>query len=235
MARSTIKRAKGAIRSYRCLDPLFQPIYRRWHKSLEIDGHTHARTALSCHLSTLFWECIRSRPNLVVELGVRNGESTKVLCEAAQHYGGTIVSADVEPVTFLTQYPRWHFFQERSQALGRRFEDVRADLRLGPVDMLFLDSSHIYTETVEELKAWLPHLSATGMLISHDTAMGSVYRACDGTLRRGWNNERGVTRALEEALGVEIDERSNFVTKQGDWAISHTPLSSGLTMLTPIR
>lgn len=232
MNRFRFEQAWRILRSYRYLDPVLQPMYRRWHKSLELDGHLPARKALSCHLSTIFWECIRSRPSTIVEIGVRDGESTEIFCRAAQHYGGTVISVDTEQTDFVSGYPRWHFFQEKSQELGARFSHVREDLELGPIDLIFLDSSHLYTETRDELEVWLPHLDRMGVLMCHDTAMSSTYRACDGTLRRGWDNARGVTRALEEVLEIEIDERKNFLTIQGEWVINHTPLSSGLTMVT---
>lgn len=229
--RARLKRTKRAIRQYRYLDPLLKPLFKRWDKSLVLSGHRAERTALSGHLATLFWECMRSRPDLVVEVGVRSGESTEVFCRAAEHYNGTVVSVDIAPPLRLFDYPKWVFYQERSEELGRRFEAVQRDLGLGPIDVLFLDSSHLYDETVVELEAWLPHLSPTALLICHDTAMGSRFRATDGTLRSGWDNKRGVSRALEEVLGISIDERENAVRIDDGWLLSHTPLSSGLTML----
>lgn len=232
--RTRMERVHRAIRQYRYLDPFLKPPFRRWDKLLEVEWHTRERSALSGHLSTLYWECMRSRPALVVEVGVREGESTEVFCQAARNYGGVVLSVDIESTQFWCTYPRWFFYQASSQELARRFASVCAELELGTVDLLFLDSSHIYSETVEELEVWLPHLSPNGMLVCHDTAMGRRFRACDGSLRSGWDNERGVTRALEAVLGVSINEDKNFVGCQGRWAINHTPLSSGLTMLTRI-
>lgn len=230
--RARLKRTKRAIRQYRYLDPLLKPLFERWEKSLALTGFRADRTALSGHLATLFWECMRSRPDLVVEAGVRSGESTEVFCRAAEHYNGTVVSVDIAPTLRVFDYPNWIFYQERSEELGRRFGTVQRKLGLGLVDVLFLDSSHFYDETVAELEAWLPHLSPTGLLICHDTAMASRFRATDGTLRSGWDNKRGVSRALEEVLGISLDERENVVRIDEGWLLSHTPLSSGLTMLT---
>lgn len=222
-----------ALLSLRYLDPLLKPIHRRCYQRLDLSLSKHilTRGALSGHLSTLFWECMRNKPGLLVEIGVRGGQSTAVFCNAAQNYDGAVISVDIEDTDFYTDYPRWSFFKERSQDLAGRFQDVKSNLALSDIDVLFLDSSHLYDETREELTAWLPHVAPGGLIICHDTAMGRIYRHADGTLRRGWNNHRGVTRALEEVLDISLDERRNFVGIQNGWVVRHSPLSSGLTML----
>lgn len=235
-ARSVGEKMVKGVLSYRWLDPVVTPIYRRWDKSLALgdDVSIRGRGAIRGHLSSIYWECVRSRPQLVVELGVRGGDSTVVFCEAGKLYDGKIVSVDINPAPFDTGYEGWHFLQGRSQDVGKKFAEVRADLGLGLVDILFVDSSHLYEETVEELKSWLPHLSPGGTIMCHDTCMGRVYRATNGGLRRGWDNKRGVTRALEEVLGLTLEERVNHVKLENGWVVNHNPLSSGFTMLTRI-
>jgi predicted O-methyltransferase YrrM len=228
----SLKRSVKA-RLLRLLDPALQFVYKPWNKEIwvdSIDPSLH-RGALSGHLATLFWTCVTTKPRLIVEVGVRGGTSTDIFCRAAGLFGSTIISVDVEETSFYTDYPAWHFFRERSQDLASRFNEVRSSMELGAVDLLFLDSSHLYEETREELTFWLPHLAQDGVLIFHDTAMSPIYRSLDGTLRVGWDNHRGVTRAIEEVLNIDLSERRNFVDLQGYWAINHTPLSSGLTIL----
>jgi predicted O-methyltransferase YrrM len=208
-------------------------MYQKWNTYLDvdIDSSRIGRGALGGHISTIYWECVRCSPQLVVEIGVRGGQSTAVFCHLAPKYSGTVISVDVEETEFTTSYLNWHFFRERGDAVGARFSQIRSDLGVGPVDILFLDSSHLYDDTVAELRAWLPHLAVDGLIMCHDTAMATVYRGSDGTFRRGWDNRRGVVKALEDVLGISLKEDRSFVTRQNGWVISHTPVSSGFTML----
>ena len=66
----------------------------------------------------------------------------------------------------------------------------------------------------------------------HDTHMGAGwYRRLDGIVSRGWNNERGVIRAIEAHLGRRYDETSFFSDVVGGFAVRHVPWSSGFTVL----
>ena len=49
-------------------------------------------------------------------------------------------------------------------------------------------------------------------MILHDTNMKRIYRRADRSLGLGWDNDRGVIRALEETLGVKFNEAEDFVT-----------------------
>jgi hypothetical protein len=103
------------------------------------------------------------------------------------------------------------------------------------IDVLFIDTSHLYEHTRQEIAAWFPFLAARGTAIFHDTNMGALYRRADGTLGRGWDNERGVIRAIEEFLGTRYDESCPFVDLRGEWIVSHDPLCNGLTTLNRLR
>jgi hypothetical protein len=84
---------------------------------------------------------------------------------------------------------------------------------------------------VEELRLWMPYLSAKSKMILHDTNMKRVYRRADRSLGLGWDNDRGVIRALEETLGVKFNEAEDFVTVSGGWLIRHWAHCNGLTVL----
>src|SRR5581483_10114582 len=79
------------------------------------------------------------------------------------------------------------------------------------VDIVFLDTSHLYQDTLQEIEAFVPLLSATGMLIFHDSNMCPMldfkWLCANGTVTgRGWDNQRGVARAIQEFFNICFDE-----------------------------
>jgi hypothetical protein len=48
------------------------------------------------------------------------------------------------------------------------------------------------------------------------------------------DNQRGVIRAIEEYLGVTIDENKDFSDQFGDWMVRHWPNCNGLTIMDRI-
>src|ERR1700722_1536588 len=58
----------------------------------EIRKHALPRTDISDHLLPLFLEALAVQPQLIVELGVRSGESTFSLERVAKLCGSTLVS-----------------------------------------------------------------------------------------------------------------------------------------------
>ncbi len=195
---------------------------------------------ISDHVGTLFMEAAAARPRLVVELGTRGGESTRALLAAALLGGGRMLSVDLDacdPVGLPDDArAAWTFVQSDDVAFGReRFAGWCAERGLDPrIDVLFLDTSHLYEHTREELAVWLPLVRPGGTAMLHDTAMAVAYLRNDGSIGFGWDNERGVIRALEEHLGRRYDERRPFVDAAGGWAIRHDPRSSGFTVLRRI-
>ena len=100
------------------------------------------------------------------------------------------------------------------------------------IDLLFIDTSHEYEHTRREIEIWSPFLSATGTLIFHDTNMGKgIYSRTDGSVSVGWNNRRGVIRAIEEHLGRQYDEAAYFCDLAKGYLVTHYPTCSGLTVL----
>ncbi|MEO7167113.1 MAG: class I SAM-dependent methyltransferase [Chthoniobacterales bacterium] len=60
----------------------------------------------------------------------------------------------------------------------------------GAPELVFLDSSHEYQQTLDEINAWYPELSPGGMIVLHDT---SEFAASFDVTQQG-----GVRRALQE-------------------------------------
>ncbi len=189
---------------------------------------------ISDHLETLYIQTVLARPRLVVELGVRGAESTRTLLRAAEHAEADLISVDVKPAdTQMAGNSRWRFVQEDSVSFGALFTQYACEKGLPDrVDVLFLDTSHLFDDTVVELRTWLPLMRAAGVVLLHDTRMRVVYGRRDGTLGYGWDNAGGVVRAVEHVLGGRIDEtRSTIGGLDRGWRFAHDPHCSGLTIL----
>jgi cephalosporin hydroxylase len=190
------------------------------------------------HLGVMFAEAVAARPRLIVELGTRGAVSTRALLAAAEVAGAHVLSVDMVDCSANDIEPRfrerWSFALSDDVAYaGAPFEAFCAARGLPALaDAILVDTSHRYEHTCQELAAWLPRLSARGVIMFHDTNMGDGwFRRLDGRFAQGWNNQRGVIRAIEERLGRRWDETSCFSDAAGGFAVQHWPWSSGFTVL----
>jgi predicted O-methyltransferase YrrM len=191
---------------------------------------------IAAHLSTLFFFAMDAKPRLIVELGTRGGESTRVLLSAASLTNAVTLSLDIEDCSGLDLAHRqcWHFVKGDDIEFGKTgFAKWCAAVNLKPeIDLLFIDTSHLYEHTKQEIEVWSPLLSERGIMIFHDTNMG---RGLSGRLGHlighGWDNQRGVIRAIEEFLGKHYDENCFFTDVANGFLVAHYPHSNGLTVL----
>jgi cephalosporin hydroxylase len=184
------------------------------------------------HLELMFAETLLLRPNLIVELGVREGASTFVFERAAARCSATLVSVDLDDCSVVSQYPKWHFFRGDDVDLAAHFHELcRVRNIAASVDLLFIDTSHYYDHTVREIQAWFPLLSPRAKVMFHDTNMRLAGRRKDGCFQLSWNNQRGVIRAIEEQLTTKIDETKEGVEYTNGWLVRHIPSCNGLTIL----
>lgn len=189
-------------------------------------------TDINDHLERLYAESLPVDPDTIVELGVRGGESTFVFERVARLTDADLVSVDIEECSGTTDYDRWHFIQSDDVEFAARFNNWCADRDIDSnVDVLFVDTSHLYDHTVDEIDEWFPHLSDRAVVFFHDTNLNPYYRRQDGSIGRGWDNERGVIRALEDYFDSEFDETKQFVTICHPFVIKHFPYCNGLTVL----
>jgi hypothetical protein len=189
-------------------------------------------TDISSHLEPMFLEGLRANPGLIVELGVRGGEATFVLERVARRCRAPLVSVDIADCSTVSQYERWHFVQEDDVAFGRRVAAWCREQGLPEnIDLLVIDTTHLYEHTLAEIEAWFPHLSPTAVVMFHDTNLRRLFRRRDGTLGLAWSNNRGVIQALETVLHTRFNERRPFERDIGPWRIVHDPICNGLTVL----
>jgi cephalosporin hydroxylase len=192
---------------------------------------------ISDHLATIFSEAVAVQPRLIVELGVRGGESRFVLERAARVTGSFLVSVDVDDCKAVCgQSPRLHFVQSDDIQFAQVFRKWCSQRGIEPsIDVLFIDTSHLYEHTVQEIETWFPYLADSCKVIFHDTNMKRFFRKLDGTIESGWDNQRGVIRAIEEHLGTKLNESLDFVTIVQGWLIRHWAHCNGLTTMERSR
>lgn len=184
------------------------------------------------HLELMFTEALLQRPQLVVELGVRGGVSTFVFERVAQRCGATIISVDVEDCSRTSSYEKWHFVRADDVAFAAQLRELCRQKGLPKeVDLLFVDTSHYYDHTVQEIEAWFPLLSERAKVILHDTNLRAVGPRRDGTFQLAWDNDRGVIRAIEGYLGIRLREGAPYQDVANGWLIRHWPNCNGLTIL----
>ena len=195
----------------------------------------YARTvkgAIGDHLTTLFIESLLAKPKLIVELGVRGGDSTYVLECVAKMCKAYLVSVDIDDFNGDINYEKWEFVRADDLKLAKDFGRWCKKRKIKPtIDVLFIDTSHYFDHTREEIKAWFPFLSTKARVFFHDTNLRTIYPKKDGRFGVGWNNKRGVIRALEDYLGKTFNERVDFIDIVGGWLVRHTDYSGGFTTL----
>lgn len=117
----------------------------------------------------LYDTAIAVRAERILELGVRQGVSTRALLLAAQFLGAHLWSVDVDPCLEasraidgwgLTQH--WSFIRAESREFLRSW-------RPGPMDLVFIDSGHSYELTLDELRLTSRLLWPWGVILLHDT------------------------------------------------------------------
>lgn len=189
------------------------------------------------HLNTIFALAMSKKPKSILELGTRGGESTKVLTLVAELVGAKGYSVDLNPSPiWLNEKEYWTHFEANDIEFGQTLSKFwpNGDLFSG-IDLLFLDTSHLYDHTKLELETYWKLINNNGLLILHDTNCTSkITRKLSGAENYGWNNQRGVIRALEVFFQCKFDENRLLTVNnlaQGAKALTHFPWNNGLTVI----
>jgi predicted O-methyltransferase YrrM len=120
------------------------------------------------HLPLFYSLVVTRKPRIVVELGTRGGVSTVAFLLALSRVGaGHLYSCDVDAcgsartkAESLGLAPFWTF---------RQGDDLDWPDCPTPIDVLFVDTSHTYEQTIAELRAFAPRLAPDGVILLHDT------------------------------------------------------------------
>lgn len=194
------------------------------------------RTDICDHLNLLFFMAVSARPKLMVELGTRGGESTRALLSAAALSNATLLSLDINDCAGLDLPYRehWRFIKADDIEFGTNgFKPWCAEEGMEPnIDVLFIDTSHLYDHTKEEIRVWMPLVAEDGVVMFHDSnTRNGVYARADGSFGYSENRGRGVIQPIEEFLGRRYDENAYFTDYANGFLVLHFPHCNGLTVL----
>jgi len=136
------------------------------------------------------------KTKLVVELGVRGGNSTVALLAAVNDSGGYLFSVDIRDCSkVFVGEPNWAF------TLGNDLDVVKS--WIWPIHHLFIDTSHKFEHTLNELQEWGKFLVQGGIISLHDTVSApGVARAIEHYLRA--NPERFSYENFVECNGLGV-------------------------------
>ena len=194
---------------------------------------------ITSHLPTLFCYAVQQTPKNILELGIGNeGFSTKAFSRAARLFNTRLTGVDIlpSPANVYRGLPNatFHLGDDIPFLKSYAQRPDRSDF-----DIIFIDSSHKYAHTLEEIKATIPVLKKGGIILFHDSNVhplnnNTAYLCLNQTIGQARGNPRGVSQALKEYF-YDFDEYSCCdvqFTKDGiSWRLIHYPFCNGLTIL----
>ena len=169
------------------------------------------------HVLTLYSIALGSKAKKILELGVRNGDSTRPLLAATIKNGGHLTSVDINETRFNPGYSfdrYWTFVKQDA------LEFLKSQNPSEPYDLIFLDDWHSYEHVKKELDEIDRLVSPKTVILIHDLMYGNTcpHYHSDLTQKDGqWANV-GPYRAVAELS-------SQF------WEFSTLPYNNGLTLL----
>ena len=114
------------------------------------------------HLPTFVRLVDELQASHVIELGTRSGVSTIAWLWALTGTEGRLTSIDLSPRPDIGDYDHWTFI---------RGDDLDPTIvsQLDPADIVFIDTSHLYSQTVKELNVYRWLVRPGGVIVLHDT------------------------------------------------------------------
>ena len=135
----------------------------------------------------------------VIELGTRTGVSTIAWLHGLESTGGRLTSVDIDEIPPIGEHPHWTYIQGDDM-------DPEIYLELEPAEIVFIDTSHEYAQTVRELALYQHLVVPGGVMVLHDTELPSV----------GDGHHYPVRKAIEEFVAREGYEWRNIT---GCWGL----------------
>lgn len=169
------------------------------------------------HVLTLYSIALGSKAKKILELGVRNGDSTRPLLAATIKNGGHLTSVDINETRFNPGYSfdrYWTFVKQDA------LEFLKSQNPSEPYDLIFLDDWHSYEHVKKELDEIDRLVSPKTVILIHDLMYGNTcpHYHSDLTQKDGQWANGGPYRAVAELS-------SQF------WEFSTLPYNNGLTLL----
>jgi cephalosporin hydroxylase len=200
-------------------------------------------TDISSHIPALFAYTVSANPKLIIEAGVRGGQSTKPFYQAMEFCSATMLGIDIE-ASYAAAY------NSLKNTLFLHMDDLnfadyyqKSEFKNQPLDFVFIDTSHEYQQTLAEIKMFVPLLAPRGTLAFHDSNVTPLpnhsFMRINGTYDSAPGNTRGVTQGIKEYFSLEFDEYSyintSFVHNGTKWHMIHYPFCNGLTIMQKLN
>lgn len=170
------------------------------------------------HLMTFFSLVLGSGAKNIIELGVRNGDSTLPLVLGAYHNGGHVYSIDINESDYeLPTELKKHQTFIKSDAI-KFLEDWDSSQ---PIDLIYVDDWHSYEHVKRELEILDTLVSPNTIIILHDLMYGNTCPFYHSDLTEFGSSQwlhGGPYRAVAE-LNPQF------------WEFSTLPYNNGLTIL----
>lgn len=112
------------------------------------------------------------------------------------------VRGDKDMNTGVANYHRYplqeyeNAVREQAKQYGDRIHFIKApsdkaaaQVKDGTLDFVFIDASHETEQVKRDIRAWVPKLKPTGMMMGHDCTWPSVKKAIDGVVP-GWRSDK---------------------------------------------
>lgn len=230
---------------YKFVDPVILSCYLPVHtlnayKEILIYSNT-VNTDISSHLPSIFVYCILQKADIIVEAGVRDGESTIAFAKTLNFHDALLIGLDIEngPSKVYSKIKNSFFICMNDLDFPQYYQS-NPDLKNHALDIIFIDTSHYYDQTLAEIEKFVPVLAANGFLLFHDSYMSPLpnfkWHCLNGTVfGGGWDNQQGVVRAIKEYFSISFDQTQynnfEFVKDNTLWHIIHYPFSNGLTLI----
>jgi cephalosporin hydroxylase len=115
------------------------------------------------HLPTFVQLVADLKATHVIELGTRTGVSTIAWLYALEGHG-RLTSVDIDERPAIGDHDHWTFIQGDDL-------DPNVVSQLAPAEIVFIDTSHLYKQTVAELNLYRWLVKAGGVIVCHDTML----------------------------------------------------------------
>ena len=132
---------------------------------------TRSGSDIGGHLPLIYELTKAIKPRVIIQAGIRDGNSDCAFALAAIEDGATLVDIDINDVGngVLTDVrdleDNWTFLKGRTDS-PEIVEEVQQ--YKGKVDIFFTDTSHNYKDTIFELNEYSKLLSPNGIIMIHD-------------------------------------------------------------------
>lgn len=250
---SNINRYQGSVNhwyylpdlNYEFLDPVLLPCLlplTALPAYKELLQHSNIRnTDFSSHLPVLFCHCFLQKPDIFIESGIRWGDgSTIALAKISTLLNAQLIGLDIDNCgQHYAHIPHARFFQGDDVAFATYFKTL--NFSKDTVDFVFIDTSHQYEHTLQEIDAFSSILADNGTISFHDSNVAVEFPVrINGTAcGSGLGNPKGVTDGLKTYFDVAFDEGKYLninVEKDGYlWNLVNYPYCYGLAVAKRVR